>query len=106
MISADVYRKGISKRTSRLYYDPPVLVMARIRDGRWEQEENMARIAGVDLPNENRFEAGLTYIYGIGWPTSRKILARTGIIPDTESSRILLRKKPVKSEKLSNPITW
>ena len=32
----------------------------------------MARIAGVDLPNEKRIEAGLTYIYGIGWPTSRK----------------------------------
>ena len=83
MMSADVYRKGISKRTSRLYYDPPVLVMARIRDGRWEQEENMARIAGVDLPNEKRIEAGLTYIYGIGWPTSRKILEKTGINPDT-----------------------
>ena len=40
----------------------------------------MARIAGVDLPNEKRIEAGLTYIY--------------------------LRKKPVKSERSSNPITW
>ena len=57
--------------------------MARIRDGRWEQEENMARIAGVDLPNEKRIEAGLTYIYGIGWTTSRKILEKTGINPDT-----------------------
>ena len=75
--------KVYQKRTSRLYYDPPVLVMARIRDGRWEQEENMARIAGVDLPNEKRIEAGLTYIYGIGWPTSRKILEKTGINPDT-----------------------
>ncbi|MCI6820964.1 MAG: 30S ribosomal protein S13 [Clostridiales bacterium] len=43
----------------------------------------MARIAGVDLPNEKRIEAGLTYIYGIGWPTSRKILEKTGINPDT-----------------------
>ena len=43
----------------------------------------MARIAGVDLPNEKRFEAGLTYIYGIGWTTSRKILEKTGINPDT-----------------------
>ena len=57
--------------------------MAVIRDGRWEQEENMARIAGVDLPNEKRIEAGLTYIYGIGWTTSRKILEKTGINPDT-----------------------
>ena len=43
----------------------------------------MARIAGVDLPNEKRIEAGLTYIYGIGWSTSREILAKTGINPDT-----------------------
>ena len=43
----------------------------------------MARIAGVDLPNEKRIEAGLTYIYGIGWATSRKILEKTGIDPST-----------------------
>ena len=43
----------------------------------------MARIAGVDLPNEKRIEAGLTYIYGICWPTSREILKKTGINPDT-----------------------
>ena len=43
----------------------------------------MARIAGVDLPNEKRIEAGLTYIYGISWTTSRKILEKTGINPDT-----------------------
>ena len=43
----------------------------------------MARIAGVDLPNEKRIEAGLTYIYGIGWATSREILAKTGINPNT-----------------------
>ena len=43
----------------------------------------MARIAGVDLPNEKRIEAGLTYIYGLGWPTSRKILEKTGIDPST-----------------------
>ena len=43
----------------------------------------MARIAGVGLPNEKRIEAGLTYIYGIGWTTSRKILEKTGINPDT-----------------------
>ena len=45
----------------------------------------MARIAGVDLPNEKRIEAGLTYIYGIGWTTSRKILEKTGINPDTRA---------------------
>lgn len=43
----------------------------------------MARIAGVDLPNEKRIEAGLTYIYGIGWTTSREILEKTGIDPST-----------------------
>ena len=43
----------------------------------------MARIAGVDLPKEKRVEIGLTYIYGIGLSTSQKILATTGINPDT-----------------------
>ncbi len=42
----------------------------------------MARIAGVDLPNNKRVEIGLTYIYGIGLTTSKKILADTGINPD------------------------
>ncbi len=43
----------------------------------------MARIAGVDLPREKRVEYGLTYIYGIGLKSSQKILAETGINPDT-----------------------
>ena len=43
----------------------------------------MARIAGVDLPRDKRVEIGLTYIYGIGLPTSQKILAEAGINPDT-----------------------
>lgn len=43
----------------------------------------MARIAGVDLPREKRVEIGLTYIYGIGRPTADKLLAVTGINPDT-----------------------
>jgi len=42
----------------------------------------MARIAGVDLPNEKRLEIGLTYIKGIGRVTSNKILAETKISPD------------------------
>lgn len=42
----------------------------------------MARIAGVDLPNAKRIEIGLTYIYGIGLSTSRKVLSETGIDPD------------------------
>ncbi len=43
----------------------------------------MARIAGVDIPNEKRVEIGLTYIYGIGRVRSNQILAATGINPDT-----------------------
>jgi small subunit ribosomal protein S13 len=43
----------------------------------------MARIAGVDLPKNKRIEVALTYIYGIGISTSRKILNEVGINPDT-----------------------
>ena len=43
----------------------------------------MARIAGVDLPKEKRVEIGLTYIFGIGLSTSKKLLATTGVSPDT-----------------------
>ncbi|MCH5212895.1 MAG: 30S ribosomal protein S13 [Oscillospiraceae bacterium] len=43
----------------------------------------MARIAGVDLPREKRVEIGLTYIYGIGLVSSKKILAEAGVNPDT-----------------------
>jgi small subunit ribosomal protein S13 len=42
----------------------------------------MARIAGVDLPREKRIEVGLTYVYGIGRSTARKILSETGVDPD------------------------
>ncbi len=44
----------------------------------------MARIAGVDLPREKRIEVGLTYIYGIGRSTARKILEETNIDPNTK----------------------
>ena len=43
----------------------------------------MARIAGVDLPKDKRIEIGLTYVYGIGRTTAKKILEETGINPDT-----------------------
>ena len=43
----------------------------------------MARIAGIDLPNEKRIEVALTYIYGIGPTTSKKILSQTGVSPNT-----------------------
>ena len=44
----------------------------------------MARIAGVDLPREKRVEVGLTYIFGIGHSTAKKIVAATGVNPDTK----------------------
>jgi small subunit ribosomal protein S13 len=43
----------------------------------------LARIAGVNIPLNKRIEIGLTYIYGVGQPTSKKVLAELGISPDT-----------------------
>ena len=43
----------------------------------------MARISGIDIPREKRVEIALTYIYGIGLPTSQKILASANVNPDT-----------------------
>jgi small subunit ribosomal protein S13 len=43
----------------------------------------VARIAGIDIPREKRVEVALTYIYGIGLPTSQKILAQANVNPDT-----------------------
>ena len=43
----------------------------------------MARISGVDLPREKRVEIGLTYIYGIGLPSSQRILAEANVDPNT-----------------------
>ncbi len=45
----------------------------------------MARIAGVNIPNEKRVEAALPYIYGVGLTLSKKILAETKINPDTRT---------------------
>ena len=45
----------------------------------------MARIAGVDIPNNKRVEIALTYIYGIGRKSANDILAQTGINPDTRA---------------------
>jgi len=44
----------------------------------------VARIAGVNLPNQKRLEIGLTYIYGIGQPTARKVAAALGLNADTK----------------------
>ncbi len=43
----------------------------------------MARISGVDLPREKRIEIGLTYVYGIGIPSSQRILKEANVNPDT-----------------------
>ncbi len=45
----------------------------------------MARIAGVDIPNQKRVEIALTYIYGIGRKSANDILVKTGINPDTRA---------------------
>jgi small subunit ribosomal protein S13 len=44
----------------------------------------VARIAGVNLPNQKRLEIGLTYIYGIGRPTANQIAVALGLSPDTK----------------------
>lgn len=54
----------------------------------------MARISGIDLPKEKRIEIALTYIYGIGRPSSNKILKAAGVNPDT-------RAKDLKEEEIS-----
>lgn len=48
----------------------------------------MARIAGVDLPREKRIELSLTYIYGVGLSTAQRILAATGVSPDTRTRNL------------------
>jgi len=44
----------------------------------------MARIAGVDLPREKRIEVGLTYIFGVGRSTARRVCRETGVDPNTK----------------------
>jgi small subunit ribosomal protein S13 len=48
----------------------------------------MARIAGIDLPKDKRVEIALTYIYGIGRPSSNKILEKANINKDTKVSKL------------------
>jgi small subunit ribosomal protein S13 len=57
-------------------HEPETQAKARLGD------PLMARIAGVNLPNQKRLEIGLTYIYGIGQPTARKVCAELGLSPD------------------------
>jgi small subunit ribosomal protein S13 len=48
----------------------------------------VARIAGIDLPKEKRIEAALTYIYGIGFTSSKRILEKAGVNPDTRVKKL------------------
>jgi small subunit ribosomal protein S13 len=48
----------------------------------------LARIAGVDLPRSKRIEVGLTYIYGIGKTTSKRILSKLNIDPNTKTDQL------------------
>jgi small subunit ribosomal protein S13 len=69
----------------------------------------MARIAGVDLPREKRVEVGLTYIYGIGLTSSKKILAEAGVNPDTRvkdltDDQVNLIRKAMESYKIEGDL--
>src|SRR6266513_3644581 len=57
---------------------------ARTRDTSKGRGSHLARIAGVNLPNQKRLEIGLTYIYGIGQPTARKVAAALSLDSDTK----------------------
>lgn len=48
----------------------------------------MARIAGIDLPRNKRIEIALTYIYGIGRTTAQKVIAASGVNPDTRTDQL------------------
>ena len=56
----------------------------------------MARIAGVNLPNQKRLEIGLTYIFGIGRPTALQIAAALGLSPDKHAIVTMRIQKGVK----------
>jgi small subunit ribosomal protein S13 len=57
----------------------------------------MARISGVDLPRDKRVEVGLTYVYGIGPSIARRILASTGVSPDTRVRECLSDRNQLRS---------
>ena len=57
--------------------------LRRISDERTKGQKYMARIAGVDLPKDKRVEIGLTYVFGIGRTSAKKICKETGIDPNT-----------------------
>ena len=65
----------------------------------------MARIAGIDLPKDKRIEIGLTYIFGIGRTSANKILAATGIDPDTRVKDLTEEQEAALREEISRDYT-
>ena len=65
----------------------------------------MARIAGIDLPKDKRVEIGLTYIFGIGRTSANKILAATGIDPDTRVKDLTEEQEAALREEIARDYT-
>lgn len=65
----------------------------------------MARIAGIDLPKDKRVEIGLTYIFGIGRTSANKILAATGIDPDTRVKDLTEEQEAALREEIAKDYT-
>ena len=65
----------------------------------------MARIAGVDIPNQKRVEIALTYIYGIGQTSAKEILVKTGINPDTRAKDLTEAEVAKLREEIENNYT-
>jgi small subunit ribosomal protein S13 len=63
----------------------------------------LARIQGVDLPANKRLVVGLTYIYGVGRPTSEKVLERTGISPDLRVKNLTEEQSAILRDELNKP---
>ena len=66
----------------------------------------MARISGVDLPKNKRIEIALTYIYGIGRTSANKILAATGINPDTRVKDLTEQDEAACGRSLATTTLW
>jgi small subunit ribosomal protein S13 len=62
----------------------------------------MARLSGVEIPNEKRIEASLTYIYGIGWTTAKKVLEAAGIDPGIRTGELTDEQLALISHAISN----
>jgi small subunit ribosomal protein S13 len=67
---------------------PPTSSVAVLNPQAATKEHIMARIAGIDLPKDKRVEIALTYIYGIGRPSSKKILEKANINKDTKVNKL------------------